>query len=59
MKEIPRDPIICLSFINTQLRDFYSDLDMLCDDLCVDKQELVKKMNEIGYFYEAELNQFR
>lgn len=59
MKEIPRDPIICLSFINTQLRDFYSDLDMLCDDLCVDKQELVKKMNEIGYFYKAELNQFR
>ena len=25
--KIPNDPIMCLSFVNTQLRDFYPDLD--------------------------------
>ena len=28
--KIPNDPIMCLSFVNTQLRDFYPDLDELC-----------------------------
>lgn len=42
MKKIPQDPIICLSYVNTQLRDFYSSLDLLCDDLMINRDELVK-----------------
>ena len=33
---IPQDPIILLSFINTRLRDQYASLDALCDDLDID-----------------------
>ena len=30
---IPNDPAILLSFVNTKLRDFYSNLDDMCDDM--------------------------
>lgn len=59
MKKVPQDPIICLSFINAQLRDFYRDLDELCDDLEIDRQSLNDKLNAAGYFYKAGQNQFR
>ena len=49
MKKIPQDPIICLSYVNTQLRDFYSSLDLLCDDLMINRDELVKKLADAGF----------
>ena len=36
---LPKDPIILLGYINTKLRDFYSSLDLLCDDMEVSEQE--------------------
>ncbi len=30
---LPQDPVILLSYINTRLRDSYSSLEALCDDL--------------------------
>ncbi|EGA96091.1 hypothetical protein HMPREF9474_00019 [ [[Clostridium] symbiosum WAL-14163] len=50
MKKIPQDPIICLSYVNTQLRDFYSSLDLLCDDLMINRDELVKKLGRCRFF---------
>ena len=47
-----------LSFVNLKLRDFYSSLDALCDDLDADKQEITKKLASIDYHYNAERNQF-
>ena len=58
MGNIPNDPIILLSFINTKLRDHYSDLDTLCEDLELKKAELEEKLNRIGFFYKSEKNQF-
>ena len=55
---LPNDPVILLSVINTKLRDYYSSLDALCEDLNVDKDELVKKLSAIGYSYKSERNQF-
>ena len=52
------DPFILLSYINTKLRDNYSSLDLLCDDLDLDKEEIKDKLLEIGYFYNEELNAF-
>ena len=31
MANIPKDPVMLLSYLNTQLRDFYPDMDELCD----------------------------
>lgn len=55
---LPQDPVILLGVINTKLRDFYSSLDLLCEDLDVSKSELVEKLASIGYSYSKERNQF-
>lgn len=55
---IPKDPAILLSFINTKLRDYYPSLDALCDDLEVDKKEIISKCSLIGYQYNCDRNQF-
>lgn len=56
--EIPQDTTMLLSFVNTKLRDFYTSLDEMCDDLDIDRAELEKKLNENGYEYNAQLNKF-
>ncbi len=55
---IPKDPVMLLSFVNLKLRDFYRDLDALCEDLGVEKQEIAEKLTAIGYRYDEGRNQF-
>ena len=55
---IQKDPVMLLSFINLKLRDFYDDLDALCDDLDIDRQEIENKLAVIDYRYDSEKNQF-
>jgi len=55
---IPNDPAMLLSFVNLKLRDYYSDLSALCDDLGIDKSSLTEKLSSIDYEYDAESNQF-
>lgn len=55
---LPDDAMMLLSVVNTKLRDFYSNLDTLCEDLSVDKDAICKRLAEIDYFYDAELNRF-
>lgn len=55
---LPKDPVMLLSFINLKLRDFYSDLDRLCEELDIDRSEIVEKLASISYHYDEEKNQF-
>ena len=55
---LPKDPIMLVSYINTQLRDNYSSFDDLCVSLDVDKNEIIEKLNSIEYKYNEELNKF-
>ncbi len=55
---LPRDPVMLLSVVNTKLRDYYSTLDVLCEDMQVDKQELIDKLEMLDYTYDAGSNQF-
>lgn len=55
---LPNDPIMLLSAVNMKLRDYYKDLDDLCDDMNVDKEELTDKLSSIGYEYDPDENQF-
>lgn len=55
---LPSDPFMLLSVVNTKLRDFYSSLDALCDDLDEDKTYIVDTLGAIGYTYSVEKNQF-
>ena len=43
---------------NTKLRDFYADLDTLCQEMQIEKKELTEKLASIDYEYDAEQNQF-
>ncbi len=55
---IPADPFILLSFINTKLRDEYHSLDALCDDMNVDKKTIINKLRAVGFEYDEKLNRF-
>ena len=55
---IPNDPVMLLSYINLKLRDNYSSLEALCDDLDVSKAEIEEKLKSINYIYDKDQNQF-
>lgn len=57
-EELPKDPVLLLSVVNTKLRDYYADLDAMCEDLHIDKDNLIIKLSSIDYEYEEERNQF-
>lgn len=58
MNDLPKDPGMLLSIINTKLRDFYPSLDDLCEDLQVKKEMICTTLSNIGYEYEEGQNQF-
>ena len=57
-EQLPRDPMILLSVINTKLRDYYQNLDLLCEDLQISNEYLEAKLDAIDFEYDAERNQF-
>lgn len=56
---LPNDPMILLSYLNTRLRDDYLSLDALCEDLDLSRAELEKKLEAVGFAYDADQNRFR
>lgn len=56
---IPNDPVILLSYINTKLRDEFPCLEELCKSLSIDQAELEGKLAAIGYCYSKETNCFK
>lgn len=56
---ISMDPNILLSIVNMRLRDVYSNLNALCDDMEISEELIEEKLNQIGYKYDATINQFR
>lgn len=59
MNRLPNDPVILLGVINMKLRDFYPDLDALCEDMDISRSSLEDKLGKAGFTYENSLNQFR
>lgn len=56
---MPMNPIILLSYVNTQLRDNYVDLDDLCKALDWSKSEIIYHLLKINYEYNGSCNQFK
>ena len=56
---LPSDPVMLMSVLNTELRDKYSSLDSLCKALNLDRTELEKKLAGINYFYDENRNAFK
>lgn len=55
---LPKDPVMLLSFTNTQLRDTFESLDAFCINFQVDKDTLTQKLKAINYEYSKDRNQF-
>ncbi len=58
MTQIPKDPAMLLSYINTRLRDFYPSMNELCKALSVSKEEIDRTLASIDYRYEEDRNQY-
>ena len=56
---LPKDPVMLMSVLNTKLRDQYDSLEALCDDLELHRDELTIRLQEAGFDYDPERNQFR
>ena len=55
---LPNDPMMLFSFVNMKLRDNYSSLDDLCEDLQVHKKSILTKLKDAGFEYSPEHNKF-
>ncbi len=55
---LPQDPFILLSWANTQLRDKYPSLSVLCEEEDVSQEMLLSKLNAVGYSYDPLQNRF-
>ena len=61
LENIPKDPVMLMSFMNMKLRDKYSSLDALADDMDIRESELgelVEKLKAAGFEYNSSRNQF-
>ena len=54
---LPKDPMLLLSVVNTKIRDYYHTLDALCEDMNVEKDEIIYKQKEIDYEYDESKHQ--
>lgn len=55
---LPKDPVMLLSFINTQLRDTYESFDELASAFQIDAAAAINTLKSIDYEYDAAVNQF-
>lgn len=55
---LPKDQMLLLSVVNTKLRDQYTSLDALCEDMQADREKMETKLQNIDYTYDENTNQF-
>lgn len=56
--DLPNDPIMLMSAVNLKLRDYYSSLDALCEDMNINKDALCEKLEKAGFTYSEENKKF-
>lgn len=55
---LPKDPIMLFSYINTQLRDNYPSLSELAISLGINEKDITEPLEKAGYVYDLEANRF-
>ena len=55
---LPKDPVVLLSVVNTQLRDQYASLEELAKAHMISEQDIIDKLETINYSYNKEQNQY-
>ena len=57
--DMPQDPFLLMSLVNTWLRDQYSSPEILCEDKDWSASELRSHLEAAGFVYQPEQNQYR
>lgn len=55
---LPKDPVMLLSVVNTQLRDLYPNLEELAKAHMLSEEDIKISLKKINYEYNEERNQF-
>ena len=56
--DLPKDPVILLSFTNTQLRDTFESLSAFCSNFQISEEDIRNKLAMLNYEYDPKTNQF-
>ena len=56
---LPKDPMILLSFVNTKLRDEFTDLEEGCKEEDISIESLKEQLESIGFQYNETIRQFK
>ena len=56
--KLPKDPVMLLGVVNTELRDYYESLEEFAKAHMVSEKEIIEKLKMIQYEYNKERNQF-
>ncbi len=56
--DIPHDPIILVSYVNTKLRDHFATLEEFCHTYEINEAELRSTLSSVDYQYDETTNQF-
>lgn len=56
---MPKDPIMLLSYVNTQLRDGCPSPEELCRREDADLSTLTAALAAVGYVYDPQANQYK
>ena len=54
-----KDPMILLSFVNTKLRDEFTDLEEFCKEEDISIESLKEQLESIGFQYNETIRQFK
>ena len=55
---LPRDPLLLLRDVTTELRDAYENLDEVRAAEGVDQENLLKVLSDVGFSYNEEVGKF-
>ena len=55
---LPKDPIILFSVVNTALRDRFQSLEDFAEAYEADPEELRETLGKAGYVYDSQSNRF-
>lgn len=58
MASVPKDPMMLLSFVNTQLRDHYPDIEEFCGAYGISRDEIDRTLSAAGFEYDREGNRY-
>lgn len=58
VSNMPNDPMMLLSFVNTRMRDEGISLEELCAQFQAEPEAIKEKLDKIGYSYNNDLRKF-